>query len=183
MEMYLKFGRVCSQIRQTWRYKVTITRTHTMLQMHIFILDCVSIHKNHGDVRALEHERSISRSFSEWWRQAVGCVASFNHDDLTRSEQPSSLHTLHFFLLILIPIFLILFITSLQIVFDESEDAITCQCAKHRNATARIAPFKLKCTKHSFTEGSIRHRDYDEDVFTCIQNYVSMISNFSSILM
>ena len=29
-----------------------------------------------------------------------------------------------------------------------SEDAISCQCAKHRNAAVRVAPFKLKCAKH-----------------------------------
>ena len=50
-----------------------------------------------------------------------------------------------------------------------SEATITCQCARHRNAAARIAPFKLKCAKHSFTKGSLHHFDYDEDVFTCIQ--------------
>ena len=50
-----------------------------------------------------------------------------------------------------------------------SEDAITYLCVKHRNAAARIAPFKVKCAKHSFIEGSIHHLDYDEDVFTCIQ--------------
>ena len=66
-------------------------------------------------------------------------------------------------------IFLILFITSLWIVFDGSESAIIYQCAKHRNVAARIAPFKLKCAKHSFTKESLRHLDYDENVFTCIQ--------------
>ena len=81
----------------------------------------------------------------------------------------SIMHTMHFFLLMSIPIFLILFIISLRIISDGSEDAITCQCAKHRNAAARIAPFKLKCAKHSFTKGSLHHFDYDEDVFTCIQ--------------
>ena len=44
------------------------------------------------------------------------------------------------------------------------------QCAKHRNAASRIAPFKLKCAKHSFTEGSNHHGGYDKDVFTCIQS-------------
>ena len=51
-----------------------------------------------------------------------------------------------------------------------SEDAVTYQCARHKNAAAWIVPFKLKCAKHSFTEGSIHHRNYDEDVFTCIQD-------------
>ena len=69
-----------------------------------------------------------------------------------------------------IPIFFILFITSLRIVFDGSEAAITYQCAKHRNAAARIAPFKVKCAKHMFPKGSIHHMAYDEDVFTCIQS-------------
>ena len=78
-------------------------------------------------------------------------------------------HTTHFFLLMSIPIFLILFITSLQIVSDGSEAAITYQCARHRNAVARIAPFKIKCAKHMFPKGSIHHLAYDEDVFTCIQ--------------
>ena len=50
-----------------------------------------------------------------------------------------------------------------------SEDAVTYQCARHKNAAAWIVPFKLKCAKHSFTEGSIHHLDCDEDVFTCIQ--------------
>ena len=68
-----------------------------------------------------------------------------------------------------IPIFFILFITSLRIVFDGSEAAITYQCTKHRNAAARIAPFKIKCAKHGCVEGSIHHLDYDEGVFTCIQ--------------
>ena len=46
---------------------------------------------------------------------------------------------------------------------------LTYQCAEHRNATARIAPFKSKCARHMVTKGSIHHLDYDEDVFTCIQ--------------
>ena len=58
--------------------------------------------------------------------------------------------TVHFFLLMSIPIFLILFITSLRIVFDESEAAITYQCTKHRNAAVRIAPFKIKCAKRRY---------------------------------
>ena len=76
---------------------------------------------------------------------------------------------MHFFLLIPIPIFLILFITSLRIVFGGSEDAVTCQCMKYRNTAVRIAPFKLKCAKHMFSKGPIHHLDYDEDAFTCIQ--------------
>ena len=68
-----------------------------------------------------------------------------------------------------IPIFFILFITSLRIVFDGSEDAITYQCARHGNVAFRIAPFKLKCAKHMFPKESIHHLDYDEDVFTCVQ--------------
>ena len=43
-----------------------------------------------------------------------------------------------------------LFFTFLQIVFGGSEDAITYQCARHKNAASRIAPFKIKCAKHSF---------------------------------
>ena len=67
IEMYPKFGRLHSQIRQTWRYKVTIARTHTILQMHVFNLGCTNTHDDYGkDVHALEHERSISDSFSEW---------------------------------------------------------------------------------------------------------------------
>ena len=79
-------------------------------------------------------------------------------------------HTIHFFLLMSIPIFLILFITSLQTVFSGLKDAITYQCARHGNAASRITPFKLKCAKHSFIKGSIHHLDYDGDVFTCIQD-------------
>ena len=33
-----------------------------------------------------------------------------------------------------------------------SEDTITCQCVRHRNAASRIAPFKIKCVRHSFTK-------------------------------
>ena len=32
-----------------------------------------------------------------------------------------------------------------------SEAAITYQCARHGNAASRIAPFKIKCAKHSCT--------------------------------
>ena len=35
MELYLSFDRLHSQIRQTWRYKVTVACTYTMLQMHV----------------------------------------------------------------------------------------------------------------------------------------------------
>ena len=63
-----------------------------------------------------------------------------------------------------------LFITYLRIVSVGSESAITCQRARHRNAASRISPFKVKCAKHSFTEGSIHHLGCDEDVFTCIQS-------------
>ena len=60
-----------------------------------------------------------------------------------------------------------------QVVADAPEEqpqSLRCMlCAKHRDATARITPFKIKCAKYSFTEGSIHHLDYDEDVFTCIQ--------------
>ena len=62
-----------------------------------------------------------------------------------------------------------LFITSMRITFDGSEDAITCQRARHGNAAARIAPFKSKCARHMVAKGSIHHLDYDEDVFTGIQ--------------
>ena len=51
-----------------------------------------------------------------------------------------------------------------------SEDATTCQCERHGNAVAWIAPFKLKCAKHMFPKGSIHHLDYNEDVFACIQS-------------
>ena len=58
-----------------------------------------------------------------------------------------------FFALTSIPILLIFFITSLRTAFDGSEATIAYQCAKYRNAAARIAPFKLKCAKHGFTKG------------------------------
>ena len=82
MELYPRFGRLHSQIRQTWRYKVTIARTYTMLQMHIFSFDCVSTHENHGkDMRALEHDHSISNHFSEWRRQLMQvCGMPFTSD-------------------------------------------------------------------------------------------------------
>ena len=35
MELYPRFDRLHSQIRQTWRYKVTVACTYTMLQMHV----------------------------------------------------------------------------------------------------------------------------------------------------
>ena len=57
----------------------------------------------------------------------------------------------------------------MRITFDGSEDAITCQRARHGNAAARIAPFKSKCARHMVAKGSIHHLDYDEDVFTGIQ--------------
>ena len=44
------------------------------------------------------------------------------------------------------------FFISLQIVFGGSESAIIYQCAKHKNATAKISTFKCKCAKHSFRE-------------------------------
>ena len=51
---------------------MTITRTHTMSQMHVFSFDCVSTHENHSkDMHALEHDHSISNRFSEWRRQLV----------------------------------------------------------------------------------------------------------------
>ena len=68
-----------------------------------------------------------------------------------------------------IPMFLILSLTSLRIVFDGSEAAITYQCVKHRNTAARIAPFKIKCAKHMVIKGSIHCHNYDEDVFPCVQ--------------
>ena len=75
-----------------------------------------------------------------------------------------------------------------------SEDAVTCQCAKHenvasrivpfkleyakrRNAAARIAPFKLKCAEHMFPKGSIHHLYYNEDAFTCIQDRNNICTN------
>ena len=80
-----------------------------------------------------------------------------------------TVYTMHFFVLMPIPILFILFITSLRIVFDGSGDAITCQRAKHKNATSRVASFKIECAKHVYKQGSIHHLDYDGDVFTCIQ--------------
>ena len=70
-----------------------------------------------------------------------------------------------------------LFTIFLRTAFDGSEDAITYQCAKHKNAAVRIAPFKIKCAKHMFPKGSIHHLAYDEDVFTCIQNYRTACDN------
>ena len=64
-----------------------------------------------------------------------------------------------------IPIFLILFTTSLRIVFGGSESAITYQRARYRDAADRMVSFKLK---YMFSNGSIHHWIYDEDVFTCI---------------
>ena len=93
-------------------------------------------------------------------------------------------HTTHFLLLMSIPIFLILFIPSLQIVFGRSEDAITCQCERHGNAASWIALFKSKCAKHMFPKRSIHHRYYDENVFTCIQamNVFSVFENCKDFL-
>ena len=68
-----------------------------------------------------------------------------------------------------IPVFFILSITSLRIVFGGSEAAITYQCAKHRNTAARIAPFNSKCAGHMPAKGSIHCHDYNEDVFPCVQ--------------
>ena len=75
---------------------------------------------------------------------------------------------MYFFLPICIPISLIFF-TSLWTAFDGSKDVVACQCARHGNITAQIAPFKLKCVKHGFAEGSIHPQDYDEDVFTYVK--------------
>ena len=77
------------------------------------------------------------------------------------------------------------FITSLRIVFDGSETAITYQCAKHRNVASWIAQFKVKCAKHVFPKGSIHHLDYDEDVFTWIQaiNVSDVFENCKDFLM
>ena len=93
-----------------------------------------------------------------------------------------------------ISVSLILFNTSLRIVFDGSEDAIAYSCAKHenvasrivpfkleyakrRNAAARIAPFKIKCAEHMFPKGSIHHLYYNEDAFTCIQDRNNICTN------
>ena len=70
-----------------------------------------------------------------------------------------------------------LFITSLRTVFGGSEFAITYLCTEHRTTASLIAPFKIECAKHSCIERSIHHRNYDEDVFTCIQSYFSSILN------
>ena len=43
------------------------------------------------------------------------------------------------------------FITFLRIVFNGSEDAVTCQCARYGNAADRVASFKIKRAKHSCT--------------------------------
>ena len=58
----------------------------------------------------------------------------------------------------------------LQIVFDGSEATITYQCMKYRNTAVLIAPFEPKCAKHSCIERLIHHQDYDESVFTGIQD-------------
>ena len=71
---------------------------------------------------------------------------------------------MYFFLPMSIPIFLILFVIYLRIVFGGSEDAIIHQGSKPGNTTDRIATFKLKCAKHSYMQGSIHHRVYDEDI-------------------
>ena len=50
---------------------------------------------------------------------------------------------------------------------EEQPQSLCCLlCAEHWNAVSRIAPFKLKCMKYSFTEESIHHLDYavDENV-------------------
>ena len=53
-----------------------------MLQMHIFSFDCVSTYENHSnDMRALEHDHSISGSISEWRQQIMqGCGVPFTSD-------------------------------------------------------------------------------------------------------
>ena len=53
MELYPRFDRLHSQIRQTWRYKVTVACTYTMLQMRVFSLGRTNTHDNYGnDVRS-----------------------------------------------------------------------------------------------------------------------------------
>ena len=46
MELYPKFNRLYSQIRQTWRYKVDIACTYTVLQMHVSSLGSTNIYVN-----------------------------------------------------------------------------------------------------------------------------------------
>ena len=94
MELYPRFDRLHSQIRQTWRYKVTVACTYTMLQMHVSSLGGTNTQTimvrtrmykhadNHGkDTRALEHDHSISNRFSEWRRQLMQtCGMPFTSD-------------------------------------------------------------------------------------------------------
>ena len=82
MELYPRFDRLHSQIRQTWRYKVTVACTYTMLQMHVSSLGGTKHADNHGnDMCALEHDHSISNRFSEWRRQLMQtCGMPFTSD-------------------------------------------------------------------------------------------------------
>ena len=96
-------------------------------------------------------------------QHAFGLVVGGLHAGIAYKREQVSLLPMY------ISISFILFITSLRIVSDGSEDAVTSQRARHGNAAARIAPFRIKCAKHSFTEGPIHRLDYDKDVFTCIQ--------------
>ena len=95
-------------------------------------------------------------------QHAFGLVVGGLHAGIAYKREQVSLLPMY------ISISFILFITSLRIVSDGSEDAVTSQRARHGNAAARIAPFRIKCAKHSFTEGPIHRLDYDKDVFTCI---------------
>ena len=79
MELYPRFDRLHSQIRQTWRYKVTVACTYTMLQMHVSSLGGTNTHGK--NVRALERDHSISNHFSEWRRQLMQtCSMPFTSD-------------------------------------------------------------------------------------------------------
>lgn len=57
----------------------------------------------------------------------------------------------------------------MQTAFDGSEDAVACQCTRHRNVAAWIVLFK-QVREAQFYKESIHHPDYDEGVFTCIQS-------------
>ena len=81
MELYPRFDRLHSQIRQTWRYKVTVAYTYTMLQMHVSSLGGTNTHGK--DVRALERDHSISNRFSEWRGNLCRLVACRLHQMYT----------------------------------------------------------------------------------------------------
>ena len=90
-------------------------------------------------------------------------------------------HTTHFLLLMSIPIFLILFITSLRIVFDGSEFAIT-QRAKYTNATARIL-IQVKVREAHVSKGADPPHSLRRECFYMHSNcrYGKCYTNFSSL--